>query len=385
MSQPQVSQLHTPPELIDFGIGQPGFDMLPLEEIRQAADRSLSHGNAASLNYGFEQGDENLRTCLAFFLSQQYQIPVDLQELFITNGVSIALDILCTLYTKPGDTIFVEEPTYYLALKIFSDHQLNIVSVATDEYGLVDADLREKLTYHQPVFLYTVPVFQNPTGNTLSSSRREIIVRMAQRHGFLIIADEVYQLLAYTTDPPLPFASFLDSGKVIALGSFSKILAPGLRLGWLHAPPPVMDRLTSCGLLESGGGLNPFTSSIVSGFIESGWLSKNIIRLREEFQHRKNSLVNELSEQLGSAVSFTEPDGGYFLWLAFAESIDMNELRNQAENYNISWLPGRVFAPSDRYINYGRFCFAHYGSETLVEGVSRLAALVHDYSDTTLK
>ena len=385
MSLPQVSQLRTVADLIDFGIGQPGFDLLPIKEIRQAADRALSDGNAASLNYGCEQGDENLRACLASFLSNQYKMLVLLDELFITNGVSIALDILCTLYTKPGDTIFVEEPTYYLALRIFSDHQLNIISVATDENGLVDSDLREKLTLHQPVFLYTVPVFQNPTGTTLSSSRREIIVSLAQRYGFYIIADEVYQLLGYTSEPPLPLASFLDSGRVIALGSFSKILAPGLRLGWLHAPPPVMDRLTSCGLLESGGGLNPFTSSIVSGFIESGWLIENIIRLREEFQHRKNSLVSELSKQLGGAVSFTEPDGGYFLWLAFAETIDMNELRSQAENYNISWLAGHVFAPSDSYMNYGRFCFAHYGSETLVEGVRRLAALVHDYNNSVRK
>ena len=385
MSLPQVSQLHTPPGMIDFGIGQPGFELLPLEEIRQAADRALSHGNAACLNYGFEQGDENLRAYLASFLSNQYKMPVDLDELFITNGVSIALDLLCTLYTKPGDTIFVEEPTYYLALRIFSNHQLNIVSVATDEHGLVDADLREKLTLHQPVFLYTVPVFQNPTGTTLSSSRREIIVSLAQRYGFYIIADEVYQLLGYTGEPPLPLASFLDTGWVIALGSFSKILAPGLRLGWLHAPPPVMDRLTSCGLLESGGGLNPFTSSIVSGFIESGWLLENIIRLREEFQHRKNSLVNELSKQLGGAVSFMEPDGGYFLWLAFAETIDMNNLHRQATRNNISWLPGGVCVPSGRCMNYGRFCFAHYGSETLVEGVSRLAALVHDYNNSVRK
>jgi len=375
-----VSQIHTPPGLIDFGIGQPGFNLLPLEEIRQAADRALSKGNEACLNYGFEQGAENLRACLASFLSQQYKIPVDLRELFITNGVSIALDLLCTLYTKPRDTIFVEEPTYYLALKIFSDHRLNIVSVATDENGLIDADLREKLTLHQPVFLYTVPAFQNPTGTTLSSSRREIIIGLAQQHGFYIIADEVYQLLAFANEPPLPLVSFLDSEHVIALGSFSKILAPGLRLGWMHAPPQVMDQLISCGLLESGGGLNPFTSSIVTVFIENGWLYENIIRLREEFQHRKTSLVNELSRHLGGAISFTEPEGGYFLWLAFAESINMKELRSHAGKYNISWLPGRVFAPSDRYINYGRFCFAHYGSETLTQGVSRLAALVHDYN-----
>ncbi len=378
MSLQHISQLHTPIGLIDFGIGQPGFDLLPVNEIRQAANIALSNENRASLNYGFEQGDENLRVHLASFLSQQYGFPVHSRELFITNGVSLALDILCTLYTKPGDTIFVEEPTYYLALKIFSDHRLNIINVAVDENGLVVPDLDEKLSNHQPVFLYTVPVFQNPTGTTLSRERRKLMVDLAQQHGFIIIADEVYQLLAHANEPPPSLAVYLDSDHVIALGSFSKILAPGLRLGWMHVPQRVMDRLTSCGLLESGGGLNPFTSCIVNVFIDRGWLEENIVRLRKEFMHRKIRLVDELSKQLGNSIRFTIPDGGYFLWLAFAESIDMNKLLQDAHAYNVSWLPGRVCAISDHYLNYGRFCYAHYSSESLAQGVRKLAALVYD-------
>lgn len=378
MSLQHISQLHTPAGVIDFGIGQPGFDLLPVKEIHHAANIALSSGNSASLNYGFEQGDENLRIHLASFLSQQYGFQVIPRELFITNGVSMALDLLCTLYTKPGDAIFVEEPTYYLALKIFSDHRLNIISVPVDENGLVAPDLDEKLAKNKPVFLYTVPVFQNPTGTTLSSERRKFMVDLARQHGFMIIADEVYQLLTHADEPPPSLASYLDSDHVIALGSFSKILAPGLRLGWMHVPQRVLDRLTSCGLLESGGGLNPFTSCIVDVFTERGWLEENIVRLRKEYLHRKIRLVDELSKQLGNSVRFTIPDGGYFLWLAFAESIDMSKLYQESHTYDVSWLPGRVCAISDRYLNYGRFCYAHYCSESLAQGVGNLAALVHD-------
>ena len=153
----------------------------------------------------------------------------------MTAGVSQALDLICTLLTRPGDTIIVEEPSYFLALRIFRDHHLNIVGTPMDENGLVIPELEERVKKYNPKLVYTIPVYHNPTGVTLSADRREDLVRLSAKHDFLIVADEVYQLLAYTDTPPPPMVFFDTAERVISLGSFSKILAPGLRLGWMHA------------------------------------------------------------------------------------------------------------------------------------------------------
>ena len=175
---------------------------------------------------------------LADFLSQGYDDQVQPQQLITTAGASQALDLICTFFTRPGDTVFVEEPSYFLALRILQeDHRLHAVPIATDEDGLVPAAVEEALTRHRPVFLYTIPTYQNPTGRTLSRGRRQELLALAEAHDFLIVADEVYHLLHFGTPPPPPFAAQVDSGRVLSIGSFSKILAPGLRLGWMQTTP----------------------------------------------------------------------------------------------------------------------------------------------------
>ncbi|MEJ2750795.1 MAG: PLP-dependent aminotransferase family protein, partial [Anaerolineae bacterium] len=193
----RTAQVNVPPDLIHFGVGQPGFDLLPLDLMQRAAAHRLGQGEPALLNYGLESGSDYFRQALAEFLSRGYNTAVSPDHLFTTNGISQALDLLCTLLTQPGDTIFVEEPTYFLALDIFRDHHLRIVSLPTDDDGLIIEALAEKLQMEKPVFLYTIPTFQNPSGVTLSWERRQRLIKLSQAHGFYILADEVYQLLDY--------------------------------------------------------------------------------------------------------------------------------------------------------------------------------------------
>src|SRR5690606_13043524 len=162
----------------------------------------LSQGDNEFLQYGTEQGDGYFRMALANFLSQKYGFNVDIETLFVTSGISSALDLICTLFTKPGDTIFVEEPSYFLALKIFADHELKVASIPTDDHGLVVDDLIQAVRESNPKFVYVIPTFQNPGGRTLSQGRREQLVSLAQEHDFIILADEVYQFLDYTQTPP---------------------------------------------------------------------------------------------------------------------------------------------------------------------------------------
>lgn len=373
----QIAQLDTDDDVIDFGIGQPGLSLLPLELVRQAAVECLHQPERAILQYGAEAGDGYFRLALAQFLNDAYGRPVQLEHLFITNGVSQALDLICTLFTKPGDVIFVEEPTYFLALDIFADRGLQVVGLPTDDQGLVIDALADKLKRQRPVLLYTIPTFQNPAGWTLPESRRRQLVNLSQDYGFTIVADEVYHLLNYTAVPPPPLSHYSDGDNIISLGSFSKILAPGLRLGWIETSPALVERLSNTGLLQSSGGLNPFTSAIMRIVLERGWQQQHLEQLRATYRERAAALAAALRRQL-PAAAFNDPEGGYFIWLTLPQEIDASELLLLARTHKVGFRPGIHFSSLERARNSLRLCFAFYDSPTLEEGVTRLAAALRE-------
>ncbi len=372
-----TSNFDIPADRIDLGIGQPGESLLPLETLAQAAQHCLTRDNPYILAYGAEQGNWYFRNALAGFLSERYKFNVDPDHLFTTTGISQGLDFICSLFTRPGDTIFVENPTYSLALGIFADHRLNVVGLPMDKGGVIIEALEEELAHQTPVFFYTIPTFNNPTGLTLSEARREKLVQLSQEYNFLIIADEVYHLLAYTSTPPSPMAKYIEAASVLSLGSFSKILAPGLRLGWIQTHSNSMNRLTTNGLIFSGGGLNPFTSAIVQSAIELGLQEKQLLYLKKVYLQRKNALNTALRENLPDSVSFVEPDGGFFTWLQLPQHVDTANLLPEAHRHDVSFAPGSFFSPRRDLKNYLRLSFAYYQESELVDGAKRLAAVIN--------
>ena len=371
-----TAQAELPPEMIDFGVGQPDFDILPLEIVRRAAAERLAAGDTTLLNYGYEQGDGYFRLALADFLTRGYAMPVDADSLLVTAGASQALDMLCTLYTRPGDVVLVEEPTYFIALRIFADHRLHVVGVPTDASGLRMDALEDAVVEHRPALVYVIPSFQNPTGATLPEDRRRQLADLSRRHGFTVVADEVYQLLGYTETPPAPMAAYLDRGNIISVGSFSKILAPGLRLGWLQAAPAVIERLVNGGLIFSGGSLNHFTSNIVRVALERGWQDEYLAELHALYRTRIDVLDAALRAELGERVRYTKPTGGYFFWLRLPEGVDAAALRPRAQALNVDFRPGINFSGNDGLHNYLRLSFAFYNAARLEEGARRLGQVL---------
>lgn len=372
----QTTQAWSVPGVTDFGIGQPQDKILPLDILRAAANKELSKGDLHPLQYGSEYGDGYLRLALAEFLSNAYEIAVDPEPIFITNGNSQALDLVCTIFAKPGETVFVEEPSYFLALDIFRNHHLKIVGIPVDEQGLSIEALEEALKTHRPAFLYTIPAFQNPTGFTLSVERRQRLVELSQQHSFLIVADEVYQLLNYTVTPPKPMAAYVESGTVLSLGTFSKILAPGLRLGWIQAAQPLINRLASTGYVISGGGLNPFSAAIVRTVIEEGWQQQYLDHLRQLYRQRIEVMDAGLRQHFPDYVEYVKPGGGYFFWLRFPEEIDTNSFLGKAEALKVGFRPGSKFAANGGLRNYMRLSFAFFSEEEIVRGIETLAKVV---------
>ena len=360
--------------VIDFGIGQPSLALLPVADLRVAADHFLAQGDPVPLQYGADHGDPRFRSTLSTFLSRHYSVSVPSEQLMVTAGASQALDLICTRFTKPGDTVFVEAPTYFLALLVFRDHGLNVVGIPIDENGMRMDALERALAEHQPVLLYTIPTFQNPSAVTLSAERRARLLTLSQQHDFLIVADEVYHLLDFETaaPPPAPLASHADTGRVLSLGSFSKICAPGLRLGWIQSAPDHLDRLTASGLVQSGGGLNPFTSGVMRSLIELGLADSGLEALRHVYRHRSALLSNLLHEHLPT-VTFNEPHGGFFIWAELPGGCDVAAVRSAAEHHGVSFQAGSRFGAADSLSRFIRLSFAHYDDAQLAEGVQRLA------------
>jgi DNA-binding transcriptional MocR family regulator len=366
-----VAQINTPSGVIDLGRGDPQFALLPLDMLRKAAALRLGETDNTFLQYGTERGDGYFRRALAGFLAQGYGFPVDPDNLFITAGISSALDLVCTLFTRSGDTVFVEEPSYFLALRIFADHGLRLVSIPTDSSGLVIEELEQALKAHRPKFLYLIPAFQNPSGHTLPEERRRRLLALSRAHDLLLVADEVYQFLGYGVIPPKCFGAYTDDENVLSLGSFSKILAPGLRLGWILANPVLVQRLASCGLLDSGGGMNPFTSAIVRGVIESGDLKRNIARLTEVYAARVRALDRSLRRHMPQA-EYSAPQGGYFFWLRMAGS-DTQAIRSRAPAHQVDFRPGNLFSSQGGLRDHLRLSISFYEADDLDQGVQRLA------------
>ena len=361
-----------------------GTPVAPPAPDRHAAPRRRNRPlrrRANPLQYGATQGYGPLLHSLAEFLSAQpsYTSAVSPDELFLTAGASQAIDHATTLFTQTCDTVFVEEPTYYLIQSIFEDHGLNVVAFPPTGDGLRTDALQAMLESPdtpRPSMLYIIPTYQNPSGSVLPANRRRELVELARKHRFIVIADEVYHLLHYAEPPPPPIASFDDSddGCVLSLGSFSKILAPGLRSGWMHARPPLIRRFANAGLTISGGGLNHFTSTLVHAVLQQGMLRDNIVNLRRTYSERVNAMSDALHQRLGDAVEFTAPGGGYFFWLTFTDGADADALLPVAQEHGVNYRPRLRFTASGAFPTALRLAFALYEPDMLAEGIRRLAA-----------
>jgi DNA-binding transcriptional MocR family regulator len=373
----QFQQVVVPEGVIDLGLGQPNNAILPVDYIRRAAAMQFND-SPEFLQYGAEWGDGYHRLALAEFLTEAYATKVSPEQLFSTNGNSQALEMLSTVLAKPGDVVIVEEPTYFLAFQMFRDHGLEIRGVPVDDDGVVvaavDAAVIDVRNQGKTVaFVYTIPAFQNPTGITMSEQRRRDLVALAAESNVLVVADEVYHLLQFGRDKmPPPMSAFVDDGPILSLGTFSKILAPGMRLGWIHGSVERLAALADSGLILSGGGLNPVTSSLATAIMRMGWQQEYLEWLRATFARRSSTMVAALREHLPASVHFDVPDGGYFVWLRLPHDADGATLRAAAKQGGVDVRHGALFSPTGVLRNHLRLSYAYYEDDEIAEGVRRL-------------
>ena len=362
--------------VIDLGWGHPSARLHPLEGIRKASQKMFERENAAPLQYGAMQGFGPFLESLASFLSAQpaYGMPVDPRHLFLTAGASQGIDLACTLFTRYHDTVVVEEPTYFIIEKIFRERGLNVVGVPTDSEGMITSDLETKLRSGlKPALIYTIPTFHNPTGTSLTARRRRHLVSLANEFDFRILADEVYHLVHFQPLPPKTMMAFDQGSRVISFGSFSKILAPGLRAGWVHSSYEVVKQFTDAALTFSGGGFNHYVAALIREVIDMGLLGDNIGLLRKEYAHRASVVQESLRSKFGDEITYAEPTGGYYFWLTFPEKFDSDRFLPLAEREGVAYRPGNSFSESGRFTRNLRLTYTLFEPNELGEGIARLA------------
>lgn len=372
-----------PPGTVSFIYGLPDPVTFPADELRRAADHVLRERPEIALQYGPEQGYGPLIDCLREKLGREEGLILRRPQLMLTGGSAQALSHLCTLFSKPGDIVLVEAPTYHETIQLFRDHDLLSLQISTDREGLqVEALARRLQTLarrgKRAHFLYTIPNFQNPSGITLASDRRQAILDLAERYDLLVVEDDVYRDLPYEGEVP-PSLFELDGGRrVLRIGSFSKILAPGVRLGWLMGPEGLIERLICSGLRCMGGGANPLMAHILADYCQQGLLATHIQHLRQVYSERREVMLAALATHMPDGVDWTQPSGGFFVWMSLPNPLRAANIAARAREAKLLVPVGDPFfaeAPTGQYL---RLAFSYVSPDKIERGIRILAQVLRN-------
>ncbi|MBX0327263.1 PLP-dependent aminotransferase family protein [Oscillochloris sp. ZM17-4] len=369
------------PGIVEFGWGHHAPELLPAEGLARAAALVLGRDWHAALTYGYDQGPGRLIELLRQRLGRLEGVAPPAEQIMITAGISQALDMLCAQISRPGDVVLVEAPTYHLALRIFRDRGLRAVAVPGDSQG-IHVDAAEAMLRmlrgggERVAFLYTVASFGNPSGATLTADRRYALAALARREGLTVIEDDAYGELWYDAPPPPPIYNLAPGGPVVRVGSYAKVLAPGLRLGWMLASPELVRRCAGCGVFDSGGGASHFVAHVVSAFLELGLLDPHVEGLRAALRARRDLMLAALSRHLPSGCTWNPSLGGFFVWVRLPAGMDGAAILPAAEAAGVSYLPGARFFAEGGGQNYLRLCFSLLPHDQIAEGVGRLGEVL---------
>ena len=369
------------PEVISLAGGLPDTSTFPAEDLAALMARVAADASARALQYGPTEGMDELKACIVRVMAEE-GMDVGEDELLVTTGGQQVIDLVCKTLIDPGDVIVAEGPTYPGAVPTFGAYEADVVQIEMDADGMRVDLLEETLDRLEregrtPKFIYTVPTFQNPAGVTMALDRRRRLVRIAAEREILVLEDNPYGLLRYEGDP-LPPLYALDRGEyVIYLGTFSKILSPGLRLGWTAAPRPVLEKLN---LGKQGADLCSSTFGqhfVIEYFGQRDWRAL-LGRLRELYQRRRDTMLEALAEHFPREADWTRPRGGLFIWATLPDYIDTTDLLARALREHVAFVPGRAAYLDGRGGSAMRLNFSGVGEDEIHEGIARIGKVINE-------
>jgi 2-aminoadipate transaminase len=363
------------PAAVFFGGGVPPTEAIPVARLREGADRAWADG-AETLLYGEVRGYRPLRELIVERMAARGAI-VDPADVLITNGAQQGIDLAARIFIDPGDIVLTEEPTFMDALRVFRSHEAEPVGVPVDAEGLqvdVLAALLDRLP-KRPKFLYTMPTYQNPMGVSMSPARQRALVDLAREQGIAIVEDDPYGDLSYDGDPP-PTLKSLDP-EVIFLGTFSKVLAPGLRVGWVASSPRLREAFFN---VKEGTDIHNeriMTRTVYHS--ARGFLDEHIAATREIYRARRDAMLAGLEREMPAGVRWTTPHGGFFLWVTLPEQCETDAMLPDATDRGVIYLPSSWFYPDRSWTRSLRLNFSAQPEERIAEAMRRLAETIQAY------
>ena len=375
----ELLKLTQKPDIISFAGGLPAPESFPVDELRTIVDEMMQQEGRQALQYGATEGDMRLREILVERYRKQ-GLKLGIDNLVITNASQQALDLLPKIFINPGDTIICGLPSYLGALQSLTNYGARPEGILLDEHGmradLLDIRLGE-LTKEgrKPKFIYVIPDFQNPAGITMPKSRRQEIIAVAQKHDVLIIEDSPYREIRFVGEAQPTIYEMADEGRVVLLGTFSKTFAPGFRIGWVVADERIIDKIV---MAKQATDLctSPFVQKIAARYLEKGLFDKNIGGIIENYREKRQVMLDALKKYMPAGVTWTEPEGGLFLFLTLPEYMDAEELFKIAIEEKVAFVLGTTFYCNGEGKNTLRCNFSYTSKEKNEEGVRRLANAV---------
>jgi 2-aminoadipate transaminase len=381
----ELLKLTSLPDVISFAGGLPAPDVFPIEQFKEAADVVLTEMGDRALQYGTTEGYQPLREMIARNATK-YGIQITADNVLITTGSQQALDLLGRIFINRGDRILVESPTYLGAIQAWNAYGVKYVTIPLDDDGMRTDMLEERLRTGIK-FIYVLPNFQNPAGVTLSRERRKQLIKLADDYGVPIVEDDPYGQLRYEGEHLPPLVVLDDemrakevpiySGNVIYTSTFSKILAPGLRLAWVVAPVEVIKKL-----VQAKQGCDLHTSTLTQYLTyqvaNTPWMKSHIHMIRKVYGERRDVMIKALEETMPEGVQWTHPKGGLFLWATLPKSIDTSVIFKDAVEAKVAFVPGASFHPLGGGENTMRLNFSNSKPEMIQEGIKRLAKVIKE-------
>ncbi|GAB4281933.1 MAG: PLP-dependent aminotransferase family protein [Coriobacteriia bacterium] len=364
-------------DVVSFSGGMPDVSRVPVEAVMEAVAQTARDFGATALQYGSSEGRAELRGIVAEMMAE-IGVRVRLDDLVITQGAQQALDLLGKILIDPGDTIITEGPTYLGALQAFSAYQPRVVTIPMDDEGMRTDALEAELARLGPrgaKFIYTIPNFQNPAGVTLSPERRRRLVELARAYDVPVIEDDPYGRLRFEGGHAKPLRA-LDED-VIYLGTFSKVFAPGLRLGWVAAPRPILGKLL---LAKQAADLcgSAFAQIAAERYFTGTRWRRVVQDLAGVYAARRDAMLEALGEHFPGEARWTRPEGGFFVWAEMPAFLDLKSLLAEAVEHGVTYVPGDAFFPDGSGRNCMRLAFCYAEPDRIREGVARLAEVLED-------
>ena len=361
----------------DFAVAYPDPDTLPLDGLADALKVALDREGKDLAYYPVGVGLASLRQLVAEKLSRDRNMKVSPDDVVLTAGSGEAIGMLIQTLTDPGDVVLTEEFVYLGTLRQLRRYGADVVSLKCDGEGIVPEELEATLKRlsgqgKNPKYLYTIPAFQNPLGWTMPLDRRLRVLEITREYGVPVFEDDCYVDLRFEGEDVASFHSLDDTGRVIYVGSFSKIIAPGMRMGYLVAPKEVVQRAVG---FKAGGGVNQFAALALEEYLKRD-MYQHIDEQNRSLRVKRDAMLASLGENFGGAVTWSKPEGGLYVWVEFPEGADLAAVQEQAFNEGVSYYNGSQFSPEGRGANCIRLCFGHPSAQMVYDGVADLARIL---------